>query len=119
MPIPEGVLSEVFKYYGFLGLAVVVIACLAGTCIAQLISLKRFSASSTEILQRFGTLTTNQDRQHATCSMHYQAAREQTEALRSMSLELRGLVEQIHASDLERARELMDVILKMSERRTG
>jgi hypothetical protein len=118
-PVPESVIAGVLHEYGLLGLAVIAIACLAGTCLAQLVALRRFSVATTSIIDKFGSLTANQDRQHATCSMHYTVAREQTVALQSMAGELRGLVEQIHASDIERARELMAIILKMSERRTG
>jgi DNA-binding GntR family transcriptional regulator len=112
----ETILHEIFQAYGFWALALVLIACMGGTMASQMVAIRRFSVQTATIADSLGTVVGKLDLQRASCAMHYEYVKEQSEALRSVAQELRGLVEAVHESDKERAKELMQVILELTRR---
>ena len=112
----ETILREVFAAWGAWALGLLLVAAMGGTMIAQIISLRRFGASTSEIATTLKAVAGKLDLQRASCVTHAEYGREQSEALRSVAQELRGLVEAVHESDKERARELMQVVLEIARR---
>jgi hypothetical protein len=113
----ETLLNSVFQTYGLPGFFLVLIVVGIGAIAAQLFATQRWMAMTGEIALKLGVVASTMERQGAFCDRHYQSQREQMEVLRSIGAELRGLVETIHESDMIRARELMDIIKLIAEKR--
>jgi len=106
----ERLANEIFSNFGLFGLVIVCSCALIGTAFAQMTTLRRFQADINTVTIRLGAIVSAIEMQHGSCDRHYQALRDQSDTLRAFGGELRQLVEALHRSDMERAREFLQML---------
>ena len=113
----EALFTAAFKSYGIVGLLFVGVLAMAATTVAQLLATKKWMSQTGDIIIQMGVITSAMSRQGQYCDRHYEALRDHMQVLRGIGDELRGLVDAIHASDMERARELMRIIEHLANKK--
>jgi hypothetical protein len=113
----EALFTAAFKSYGVVGLIFCAVLAMAATAIAQFLATRKWMSQTGEIITQMGVITSAMSRQGQYCDRHYEALRDHMQVLRSIGDELRGLVDAIHSSDMERARELMQIIEHLARKK--
>jgi uncharacterized coiled-coil protein SlyX len=115
------VVEATYRTFGVSGLLLVCACALGGTCIAQLIAIRRFSSSVAAIIaqqvstiDRIAVVVSNQDRAHEQCREHYKIVHEQVESMRGLSYELRAVGETFHKYHLETSLKLVELFHRQS-----
>lgn len=117
------ILETVFRQWGLVALFLLALASMAGVSIAQIIQMKRWQPQTIEIstllrssVDELRKITVSLDRQHVTCTRHYEFAQRQIEGMGSIGVEMRSVVEAITSSDKARTAEIMQLMTVIASR---
>lgn len=118
------ILETISREWGLVGFFIIVMSAMVGVSIAQVVQIRRWSPQTvkiaallTESVAELKKITDKLDRQHSTCTRHYEFAQQQIEGMGNIGHEMRAVVEAITSSDRARTQEIMQLMSVIASRR--
>lgn len=110
------ILQAVFRQWGLVSLFILVLCASVSVSIVQVMQIRAWAPETRRVATILLDIAAKLERQHNTCTRHYDFAQTQIQGMHSIGEELKAVVESITQSDRERTKEIMQLMTVIASR---